>query len=820
MPVERWSSLWADLRSGVRQLRAAPAVTAVLVGTLGLGLGFTIAIFGVIHAVLLRPLPYAEADRLVAVFETLRENKTGRASVGHFFDWTEQGTVFTATAALRPATFNLAAASDVERVTGSQVTPGFFTVLHIAPSLGRYFTSDDVARNDHVVVLSHGLWLRRFGGDPRIIGQQVRLNDQPYTVVAVADPGYAIAGGPRSTAGGLSPDLWTPLTFAADQRTNYGNHAYLVIGKLNDRTTTPAAQADLERVTRGIAQRNPQVMASRSVNVMPLEDMLVGNARTQLYFLFGAVAAVLLIGCVNVTSVLLARAAGRRREIAIRAALGGGRLRIARQMVVESFVMAGVVGVVALIVGVFGIRLLVVLGPPGLARLSQSRLSPAVLLFAVAATLVIGSLVGLLPALRTAATALHGRLAEGRQIGRDRSDRIRSTLVVVEVALTVVLLVAAGLLLHSAYAVEQVPLGFDPNHVLAGRVTLPPDRYRDPAAVASAFGRMVETLRAGGGLDATGASTTMPLASGHLDAVVTIEGQSYPRGSEPSAQIALVTDGYLEALNLPLRHGRLFAAADMSAGSAPVVIVNERLASAIWPGEDPIGKRLSTWTARVGTPEWREVVGVVGDTHSFGLGAPVSMELFLPYRQAPIGAWDSFQRSMNIVLRTGDPVSYVGALRRSVRAIDPTLAVFDIGTIAQAVSRDVQPRRLNTALLSVMALMALGLATLGLYGLMAFFVTERTPEIGLRMALGATAGAVLTIVLRRGMALTTVGMAVGLAGAWGVSRVLTRLLFEVKPTDLSTYIAGACVLVLTALIAIVVPAIRASRIDPVRALTT
>jgi predicted permease len=819
MSSERWASVWSDVRSGVRQLRGSPALSAVLIATLGLGLGLTIAVFSVIHAVLLRPLPYANQDRLVVLFETLRASRTGRASVGHFYDWTAQARVLEATAALQTGSFNLATAGDPEQVSASRVTPGFFTVLHVAPAAGRYFTDADVQRTDHLVVLSHGLWQRRFGADPAIIGREVRLNGEPYTVMAVADAGYSIAGDPQSSAAGLSPDVWTPLTFTPAQRANYGNHAYLVVGKLKAGVDRRTAQDDLERVTRDIARRQPQLMTARSVNVMPLAEMLVGTARTQLYFLLGTVAAVLLIGCVNVTSALVARAAGRRREMAIRAALGGGRLRLARQVAIECLVMAVAGGFLALITGALGTRLLIRFGPAALPRLTQAELSLPVVLFAAAATLVIGMLFAVAPALRAAGVALRDGLADaGRHARLARTDGVRSTLVVVQMALTVVLVVAAGLLIRSAYELELVPLGFDPARMLAGRVTLPADRYQAPEAVAAAYSRILDGVRATPGVDAVGAATIIPLFGGGVDAGVSAEGKSFDKGSEPAAQISIVTDGYVEAQGIAIRRGRSLTASDMLPGATPAVLINERLASLIWPGEDPIGKRLSTWTAQPAVPEWREVVGVTGDTHGRGPGVPVSPELLIPYTQAPDGAWNLFQRSMAIVVRAGEPTPFVEALRHSVHEVDPTVAVFDVGTGEDALRREGRARRLNLILLSMLAVIALGLATVGIYGLIVFFVTERTAEIGLRLALGATTHRVLAMVLRRGMSLTAMGLVGGLAGALSLSRVLRTVLFGVQPTDPSTYAAGACVLGLAALIATAIPAWRAARIDPARSL--
>jgi predicted permease len=442
-----------------------------------------------------------------------------------------------------------------------------------------------------------------------------------------------------------------------------------------------------------------------------------------------------------------------------------------------------------------------------------------VILFAVLLTLTAGTLFGLIPAWKASAAAMRDHLADGGRHGRlTRSEGIRGTLVVAELALTVMLLIVAGLMARSAYEVEQMPLGFDPDHVLAGRVTLPSAAYREPSAVAAAFDRMVSTLAATPGLDAAGASTTIPLASGNIDAGLTVDGKTFPDASVPFAQIRLVTGGYIEAVNMPLRAGRSFVAADFAPAAAPVVVINQHLARSLWPGESAIGKRISTWTARANTPEWREVVGVIGDVRTFGLSFPVSSELFLPFTQAPVGAWDSFQRSMTLVLRTGDPTLFADAMRRSVRDVDPSVPVYDMSTLAQMLGRSVQSRRLSGAVFSTLALVALGLAAIGIYGLIAFFVSERIPEIGVRLALGATASRVMAMVIRRGMTLTMAGVAIGLAGAWLVSRVLTTLLFGITPTDIPTYIVGTVALLATALVAVALPAYRASRIDPVRSL--
>jgi len=804
-----WSDWRHDLRLAFRQLTVSPILTVVLVATIALGISSTVTIFSVLHAVVLRPLPGEDSERIVRVYETLR-SRTGNASSGHFNDWTEQGTVFEHTTATTQATYNLSD-GEPERVAGMRATPGYFRVMHITPALGRYFTEADAARDARVVVLSHGLWQRRFGGDPSIINQSIRLNGEAHTVLGVASSAYAMTR--------FTPQLWTPLVFTAQQRAQYGSHSLGVMGKLKAGVTLDAAQADMDRVTRGIAQREPREMQGRSVNVVPYGEVTLGNVRPRLLVMLAAVTLVLLIGCVNVANLLLARAATRRREIAIRAAIGGGRWRLVRQLLTESIVLAVVGGIAGIGFAYLGIRLFVAFGPPNVPRLQDAGLHPDVLLFAVGITLLTGLLFGMVPALRAARENLLTPLREGGKTSLPPArDGLRGVLVVGEIAVAVVLLVGAGLFVRSAWRLQQVPLGIDTSRVLTARVALPPERYRTDEAVADAYRRMLDEARAVPGLQRVGAATNIPLLAAGPDSGTQIEGKPFIPGQAPSPFVRLVTDQYVEAIGMLLKRGRTLQASDMAAGAPAVVMINEELAKVAWPSEDPIGKRLSAWT-RGTEPEWREVVGVVGDVRSLGPDMPPRPEVFMPYTQPPVQAWASFQRSMALVLRTAtEPAAQTSRLRRVVRTVDASLPLYDVMTMEEVLGADGVGPRFNTWLLSLLAVAGLLLAAIGIYGVIAYFVTQRIPEIGLRLALGATPRSVLMMVVRHGAVLAVLGILIGLAGALAATRTLTTLLFETTPTDLPTYVAGGIGLMTVALLACAVPAFRAVRISPTRLL--
>jgi putative ABC transport system permease protein len=820
-----WVPVWLDqlrqdLRYGLRMLHHNPVFTAVAVLTLALGIGLTTAVFSVAHAVLIRPLPYADADRIVFIQERFRE-QIGNASAGHFHDWSEHATVFEYTAAGQGATFNLAGEGDPERVRGMRVTPGYFDVARITPAVGRYFTQQDVENDARLVVLSYSLWLGRFAGDRSIVGRQIRLGGERFTVVGVAPAAYSLTDPSRAgVTGGFSAQLWTPLTFTPELRNNFGNHSFGVLAKLKPGVTYRQAQADLERVTAGIAERHPMQMESRGVALVPLLDELVGDVKPQLFVLAGAVGFVLLIGCVNIASLLVARAAVRRREIAIRGSLGGGQSRIVRQLLTESFVLAVTGGLVALVVARAAIDFFVNRGPATLPRLHESRLSLPVLVFELAITGLAAVLFGLTPAIRAARADLQSSLRRGgaplKAAGR---DRVRTTMVVAETAITVVLLIGTGLLWRSAEKLRQVPLGFDPDSVVTARMTLPANRYQEDQHVADAYRRILETLRRSQGVRYAAASSHVPLMSGNSSASTVAEGKTFSPGSAPDASVRLVTDDYFEAIGMRMRLGRSFDDSDVTTGAARVVVINERLAAALWPGESPVGKRLSTWSGP-DNPEWREVVGVAADARSFGQSAPIAMELFIPYTQAPSGAWIVYQRSMALVVRSAEnwPETYVPAMRRAVRDVDPSIPLYDVRTMESAFMAVTATRRLSMQFVLVLAASGLGLALLGLYGVISYFVSQRTPEIGLRLAVGAGKRDVVRMVIAQALRLAIIGLVIGIPAAFALTRVMTTLLFEIEPTDPITFASVAILLVATSLAAATIPSMKAARVDPLVAL--
>jgi putative ABC transport system permease protein len=821
-----WHPVWLDqlqqdTRYGLRVLRRNPVLSCAVIVTLALGIGLTTAVFSIINVVLLRPLPYADGDRMVLVYETLRDSRRGNASAGHFHDWTADNTVFASTAAARGVTVNLSVGDAPERVSGMRVTAGYFRVADIPPLLGRYFTPEEAESGERVVVLSQGLWERRFGADPSIVGRDIPLNGESFLVIGIAPAAYALTDPARTgVVGGFSAQLWAPLMFTPEQRSNYGSHTLLVLAKLKAGVSRAQAQIDLERVTSGIAQRNPRGMEARSVNVESLRDVLVGSVQPQLFILLAFVACVLLIGCSNIAGLLLARATTRRREIAIRASLGGGRARIVRQLLTESLILALVGGVAGLVVARYGIDFLVAGAPASVPRLSAAGLQPEVLVFALIITIVSAGLFGLAPAVRAARSDLQSSLRDGESLRGVSRDRLRSLLVVAEVAATVVLLVGAGLLYRSARALQEVPLGFDAANTVTARVALPAARYREPDAVSNAYGRVLEQLRALNGVSRVGASTNVPLLGGTgVDASFTIEGRTFPEGALPSPQVRLVTDGYVEAVGMTIVRGRSFASADMQKGAASVVVINERLAATVWPGEDPVGKRLSGWTAGP-VPEWREVVGVIADVRTSGRATPPQPEIFLPYTHAPTGSWDTFQRSMVLVVRPSEEWAelYIARMRTALRTVDPSAALYDIRTMDSANLGSDAARRFSMQLLSLLALTGLGLATMGLFGVVNYFVTQRTAEIGLRLALGAKRRDVVRMVVGHGLWLSLSGIVIGLGAALWLTRVITSLLYEVKPTDPQTFVAVAVLVVVTILLASWVPAARAARVDPLVAL--
>jgi predicted permease len=807
--TEYLAELRQDVIYALRQLAKSPSFTIVAVLTLALGIGATTAIFSAVRSVVLRPLAYAHPDRVVALFERW-EGQDGSVSAGVYVDWREQSASFAAMAAEQFSGFNLTDGDTPERVSGGRVTHNFYDVFGVRPLLGRTFTPDeDRPGADQVVVLGHGLWTRRYGADAEIVGRSIRLSGREYTVIGVMPPGF------DPTASG--EELWVPIAFTPERRAQHDEHYLTVAALLKPGVTPEQAQAEMEPIARRIAELYPNAVRG-GVHVVPMAEVLIGDYGQRLLIMLGAVAFVLLIACGNVANLLLARGAARAKEIAIRAAIGAGQGRILRQLLTESVVLALVSAAVGLALAYGAIRVLVAMAPDGIPRLDETRIDGAVLAFTLALASVSSILFGLVPALRAARGNLQGALREGgRGMGSAR-DRVRSALIIAEVALALTLLVGAGLLIRSAVHLQSVRPGFDPSGVLTARLALPASSYERPDHVARTFRSVAERLAQVPGVRAAAVVSQAPMGPGGGSNGLVPEGKPLVMESAIDSRLRIVTPDYTTAMRIPLKRGRLFTDQDV-AGRERVMIVSEELARRAWPNEDPIGKRITCCEGSPDDPRWKTVVGVVGDVRSAGPTVEVGPEFYLPIDQIPPEAWDWIQRTMTVVARgDGDPVALTGAMRSAVRAVDPTLPLYRISTMHEAIRASTAQARFNTALLGTFGVVGLLLAAAGIYSVIAYFVSLRTHEIGVRMALGASARDVVSLMTWQGLRPILVGVAIGGVAAFAATRVLRGSLYGVSATDPLTFVGVAAVLVVVGLLATLIPARRATRVDPTRAL--
>jgi putative ABC transport system permease protein len=807
MKRREWvSDIRQDVSYAWRNMLAHPGMTGAIVLTIALGIGATTSLFSVVNAVLLRPLPYADPHRVVTLRESIGGGM-GSVGTGVFTTWKDESRSFESATLVTGQTFNLTD-GEPARFSGMRVTPDYFRVFELRPLLGRYFLPDETAES-RVVVLTYGLWQARFAGDSGIVGRSIALNGESHTVVGVTPARFAPTP--------LGPQLMTILTLTPQQRSNFGSHTMQAYAKLKPGVTIEQAQADLDRVAAAIRVAHPQQMSQRGAAVLAYQDWTIGDYDTQLWVLLGAVTVVLMIGCVNVASLLLARAAARRKEIAIRGALGGGRGRLVRQLMTESLVVSLAGGALGLVVAVNGIRFLVGAGPANIPRLGEATLNGGVLLFATLATVLCGLMFGLAPALRATRMDLQHVLRDGGRGSRGAvRDRLRAGLIVGEIAVTLVLLIGASLLLRSSWRLQQVELGFEPEGVTMLRVSLPADRYDSVEVINAAFSRIMVRMQALPGVESAGAGTRVPMLGTSFEFGISVDGRTE---GEVVGNLRMISTGYFEALGIPLRTGRLFNETDLTSGAAPVVIVNERFARSVFGEESPLGRRISGWVADEGVPEWREIVGVIGDVRASGQDRDVPPEVYAPYTQARQGWWNAHQRTMALVVKSRDGTAMAPAMRNVLKEFDPLLPVFDVQPLARVLEQNSAVRRFNTILLSLLGATGLLLATIGIYGVIAFFVSQRTHEIGVRVALGASTGEIVGVVVREALMLATVGIAVGALAALWATRVLANMLYDIRPNDPVAFGIGAAVLMLVALGASLLPARRAARVDPVKALS-
>jgi putative ABC transport system permease protein len=809
-------TLWQDLRQGARSLFKQPTFTTVAVVTLALGVGANTAIFSVVHAVLLQSLPYREADRLVTVWENNRKrgNDQNVINMGNFFDWKEQNRVFEDMAAFFDTTANLKSGGDPEEIPAQIATANLFNLLGVTPVLGRTFTPDDGKPGQpRVVALSFGLWQRRFGGDPQIIGRKLTMNMfniNEVTVIGVmpADFNWHIKAGSlnRKVA-----EMWAPWQVGEQTRQRAGRYASAV-ARLKPGVAFEQAQAEMNAIGGRLERQYNEFNANWGVNVVPLRAQFTGEIRLALLVLLGAVGMVLLIACANVANLLLARASGRRREVAVRAALGAGRGRIVRRLLTESLLLAVLGGLAGLTLAWWGTDLLVSLAPPDLLNLSQVKINVSVLGFTLGISLLTGVIFGLAPAYEATQLNLHESLKEGaKNIGGGmRSQRMRSSLVILEIALALVLLVCAGLLIRSFARLHGVDPGFNAHKVLTMRVSLPGRKYDTDQKLINFFRQAVAQMQALPGVESVGAVNYLPFAAPHAGTGVTIEGRpKLPPGQGLNTGVMVSDLNYFRTMQIPLKRGRLFTDQE-AAEMRHVVVINEEFARKNFPGEDPLGKRVVIDMKDDNQP--CEIIGVVGDSKHMNLDAEVQPMSYWPYPELAYSG-------MTFVIRTkGEPTAIANAARDVIRALDPEQPVADVRTMERLIGTSVARARFNTLLLTIFAVVALLLAGVGIYGVMAYSVAQRTHEIGVRMALGARAGDALWLIVRRGMALALGGVALGLAASFASTRLLKTLLFNVSVTDPLTFAGIPLVLVLVALLACLIPARRAAKVDPMVAL--
>jgi len=808
-------TLWQDLRYGLRMLLKRPGFTAVAIIALALGIGANTAIFSVVNAVLLRPLPFAAPERLMSVWETNLQRGVNRNSVAYpnFADWREQNHVFERMASYHDSDLMLTGVSEPARLQGAVVNADLFPLLGVSPSLGRAFLPDEdkPSESGRVVVLSHRLWQQRFNADPHVLGQGVVLGGKNYTVIGVMPEAF------QFPIQNEPVELWTTVAVDADGQepitAQRGAHYMHVIARLKPGVTQAQAQAEMGAIAGRLEQQYPDSNLHRSVSVEPALESLVGDIRPALFILLGAVGCVLLIACANVANLLLARATTRHKEMAVRSALGASRWRVVRQLLTESVLLAIAGGALGLLVALWGTYLLVTLSRDDLPRAAQIGLDGRVLGFTLLVSIVTGIIFGLVPALHSSKIELTEALKEGGRSSTDgvRRNRLRGALVVAEVAIAMVLLVGAGLLVQSLRRLQQVDPGFNPHNVLTFSLGLPEVKYSSQQQIDFYRG-LLARLGSLPGVQSASAVLPLPLSNDRVRVTFETEGRPMAKGELPATEYRAVELDYFRTLGIPLRKGRDFTARDDKKASA-VVIVNEAFAQKFFPGEDPLGKHIKPGLSTDETkPVMREIVGVVGNVKHLSLNAEPDPESYIPEAQVPFD-------SMTIVIKTQtDPRRLIAAAQHEVRMLDKDLPVYNVKTLDEYLAASVAKPRLNTLLLAIFAGLALVLTAVGLYGVMAYSVMQRTHEIGIRMALGAERRDVIRLVIRQGMTLTLIGVAIGLGAAYALTRVMATLLYGVSATDPLTFIAVSLVLIGVALGACFVPARRATKVDPMVAL--
>ena len=793
-------TLLADLRYGLRLLRQAPGFTVIAICALALGIGANTAIFSTLDAVLLRPLPYQDPDRVMMVYEDASSIGFARntPAPANYFDWRAENHVFTGMAATRGRSMNITGDGSPEQIYGLGATPNFFSVLGVQPLMGRTFTEEEDRDAAQVVVISYSLWQRRYSGDASVLNRPIMLNDSRYTVIGVMPRDFVFQSRDR--------DFWVPINVTPAFRAMRGSHFLTVVARLKPDSTFQHASEEMHVIAERLRQQYPNDNRYTGAVVVPIKEALLGKTRTALLVLMAAAGCVLLIACANLASLLLARAVARKRELAVRAALGAGRGRLIRQMVTEGALLSLAGGTFGLGLSLAGMKILDRLVPLGLPATSRPTIDLGLLGFTLVLSLITGLLFSIVPAIQAARASVNEALKQGGRSGADLGGRsIRDSLVVLEVAAALVLLTGAGLMIETMAKLRAVDLGFQPDHLLTLRTALGP-KYNDPVKRLGYYQRVLQQTDALPGVENAAFASTLPFQSIGNTQGFRIEGVAPDLAFSPDALFRAGTSTYLQTLEVKLREGRLFDGSE-TATSAPVIIINETFARHFWPKEPAIGHRISVnypWD------KWRTVIGVVEDVQERGYDLWMKPGIYVPTAQM-----DGWTPDYLVIRTKGSPLAMVPAARHVIAAVDPEQPVSNVQTMDDIIDDRVADREQQMMLLGAFAGLALLLASIGLYGVLSYAVTQRSREIGLRMALGASPANVTRLVVGHGIALTGVGLLIGLIGSWAATRALKNMLYGVSTTDPTTFAAVATLLTIISIAACWIPAYRASRLDPI-----
>ena len=803
-------NLIQDIRFGLRMLLKSPVMSIIAIIALTLGIGANTAIFSVVNAVLLRSFPYADAERLVLVWEKRQGGRTDQnvINLGNFSDWKEQNQVFTDMAVFFDRAINLTGDGEPEEVPVQFATTNLFSVLGTNPVVGRTFLADDGHNpQTRVALISYALWQRRFGGDSQIVGRQIILNNDPTTVIGVmpANFGWHIQKGAQVSK---PADIWVPFPITNELRQRRGRFASAV-ARLKPGVTIEQARTEMDTIAARLAQQYPMFNALWGVNIVPLRTQFTGEIRRPLLILLGAVGFVLLIACANVANLLLARASARRREIAVRAGLGASRWRIARQLLTESVMLSVIGGTLGVLVAWWGTKALVALSPPALIDIERVTVNLPVLGFTLGLAVLTGLIFGLAPALEATRIDLQDSLKEGGKNVGGGGHRVRHIFVITQVALALVLLIGAGLLVRSLNRLQAVDPGFNAQNLLTVRISLPVAKYTEEPKRIDFFKQAIARMRVIPGVEAAGAINTPPFTGLYSGTTVEVDGQDLPPGQELKTGVCVTDASYFEAMQIRLKQGRFYTQQEATE-MRHVVLVNEAFVKKNLGGANPLGKQLTIYMKEENVPS--EIIGVVADHKHLGLDTSVEPVAYWPHPEL-------VYPGMTIVLRTkGDASAVAPAAREVIRSLDPQQPIGEISTMESLLSTSVARSRFSATLLAVFSVVALVMAAVGIYGVMSYSVLQRTHEIGVRMALGAQRFDVLKLVVTKGVVLALIGVAVGLAASFAVTRLLETLLFEVTATDAVTFAAVSVGLFVVTLLACYLPARRATRVDPLKAL--